>query len=264
MLSFVYLVFIVFTRSAALFKVTVPTEHVVAVHGIPTVLGCVFTRSTEPDIESLVVTWQRTEDSRVVHSFYYGRDQLERQSSDYHNRTGLFASELANGNASLMIRMVSPEDVGKYLCTVSSAKGTDKAQLQLDYGAFYSEPRLSIAVNNTSVTLQYETEGFPEPEVRWLGEMGQNLSHRTELTPLMNRSGLFSLRSRFEGPAPQLNVTFILTNHLLKQVLKRPVYYDNGGDIAHNGSNGIIITLSLVCVALSLIILFVCYHRKKH
>ncbi|KAK7140425.1 hypothetical protein R3I94_012896 [Phoxinus phoxinus] len=123
----------------------------------------------------MVLTWQR--DSRVVHSFYYQQDQLDRQSPEYHNRTSLFISELGKGNATLRIHSVGPKDVGQYPCLVSNAKGTGKAQIELDYGALYSEPRFNIHVNSTTVTVQFETEGFPKPEVIWLNEDGQNLNY---------------------------------------------------------------------------------------
>lgn len=111
-----------------------PAGRIVAVRGQPAILGCEFTPDSTSDLSPLVVTWQRVEDSRVVHSFYYKRDQLELQSPHYHNRTSLFVSELLKGNATLRIEPVWPEDVGDYLCTVSNNKGTDKAQVQLQYG----------------------------------------------------------------------------------------------------------------------------------
>lgn len=114
----------------ASFRVNVPDRFLVAIRGHPAVLGCEFT--PDPDLSSLVLTWQR--DSRVVHSFYYQQDQLDRQSPEYHNRTSLFISELGKGNATLRINSVGPKDVGQYLCLVSNAKGTGKAQIELDYG----------------------------------------------------------------------------------------------------------------------------------
>ncbi len=116
----------------ASFEVTVPKKHLLAIRGRPAVLGCEFT--PDPDLSSLVVTWQRQEDARVVHSFYYQQDQLDRQSLKYHNRTSLYISELRKGNASLRISAVRPKDAGWYLCVVSNAKGTGRALMQVTYG----------------------------------------------------------------------------------------------------------------------------------
>ncbi|KAG9355631.1 hypothetical protein JZ751_000469 [Albula glossodonta] len=61
--------------------------------------------SQESGLEGLVVTWEKVEDSQVVHSLY-GKDQLERQSPDYSNHTWVFHSELERGNASLRLSPV--------------------------------------------------------------------------------------------------------------------------------------------------------------
>uniref|UniRef100_A0A4W4HJE1 Ig-like domain-containing protein n=1 Tax=Electrophorus electricus TaxID=8005 RepID=A0A4W4HJE1_ELEEL len=182
------------------FKVSTPSSDLIAIRGQPTVLGCEFTSEPDPSLSSLVVTWQRPEDSQVVHSFYYGQDQLERQSLNYRNRTALFVSELKRGNASLRIEGVRSKDTGMYLCLVSNMKGTGRAQVRLVYGAFYTEPRLSISASPHGVTVQYESEGFPKPEVQWVGAEDQNLSHHTELTNDSDMAGgLYHLKSIYEA-----------------------------------------------------------------
>lgn len=113
------------------FSVRVPPGPVVVARGATALLSCEF----EPDlnIPQLVINWQRQEDARVVHSFYYQMDQLDRQDSDYKGRTTLNHSEIAKGNASLSIANFGLKDAGKYLCTVSNTKGTGKGELQLVY-----------------------------------------------------------------------------------------------------------------------------------
>uniref|UniRef100_A0A671KY64 Ig-like domain-containing protein n=1 Tax=Sinocyclocheilus anshuiensis TaxID=1608454 RepID=A0A671KY64_9TELE len=191
----------------------------VAIRGRPAVLGCEFT--PDSDLSSLVVTWQRQEDSQVIHSFYYQQDNLDRQSPEYHNRTSLYISELGKGNASLRINPVGPKDAGWYLCQVSNAKGTGKALIELDYGgvSLYSEPRLNIHVNSTTVTVQFETEGFPKPEVIWLGENNQNLSYHLEIYN-QTEDGLYYIKSSYEAQKPVVIVTFTPKNHLLNQNLQ--------------------------------------------
>ncbi|KAL6487946.1 hypothetical protein MHYP_G00045720 [Metynnis hypsauchen] len=213
-------------------KVTVPEGHLTAVRGRPTILGCEFTPEPGFDLASLVITWQRQEDIRVVHSYYYQQDQLDRQSTEYHNRTSLFHSELSKGNASLRIVDVGPRDVGRYQCTVSTSGGTDKAEIQLDYGVFYTEPRLSISFSAKKVSVQYEAEGFPKPDVSWLGEQGQNLSHHTEVLEAVDGDiGLYHLKSSYEADTLALNITFVLKNELLHQDLQRLVSFSYAGEI---------------------------------
>ncbi|XP_042593202.1 CD276 antigen-like isoform X2 [Cyprinus carpio] len=207
--------------NVASFKVTVPERYLLAIRGHPAVLGCEFT--PDPDLSNLVVTWQRQEDARVVHSFYYQQDKLDRQSPEYHNRTSLYISELGKGNASLRMHPVGLKDAGQYLCQVSNAKGAGNALIELDYGALYSEPRFNIHVNSTAVAVQFETEGFPKPEVIWVGEHNQNLSSHLEIQD-QTEDGLFYIKSSYEVQKSLVNVTLILKNQLLNQNLERLVF----------------------------------------
>ncbi|KAF5902601.1 antigen like protein, partial [Clarias magur] len=213
---------------ADVLKVTVPSDRLAAARGHAVVLGCAFSPDfgSNPDISSLVMTWQRQEDNRVVHSFYYEQDQLAFQDSAYENRTSLFVTELSKGNASVRIENVGVKDAGRYLCTVSTSRGTDKATLQLDYGAFYTEPRLTINVNSSDIMVQYETEGFPAPQLTWKGENGKNLSSniQTSIQPIEEK-GLYYIKSSYTAPKTALNFTFILENQLLHQYLHRPVSF---------------------------------------
>lgn len=92
------------------------------------------------------------------------------------------------------------------------------------FSAFYSEPRLSIHVNSTSVMLQFEMEGFPKPEVIWVDEHNQSLSHHLELLH-HTEDGLYLVKSSYEAQTPAVNVTFILKNLLLNQKLQKSVIY---------------------------------------
>ncbi|XP_077092737.1 V-set domain-containing T-cell activation inhibitor 1-like isoform X2 [Siphateles boraxobius] len=225
----------------ASFEVTVTDKHLLAIRGGSAVLGCEFT--PDPDLSNLVVTWQRSEDSQVVHSFYYQQDQLDRQSPEFHNRTSFFISELHKGNASLRIAEVRPKDAGLYLCIVSNAKGTGKALMKVTYG------------------VQFETEGFPEPEVIWLDEHGQNLSYHLELHD-ETEDGLYLVKSSYEAQKPAVNVTFTLKNHLLNQNLQRPVLLSYDKDTTANQGT-IALVLSSVCFFLVIAIIWFVRRRNK-
>ncbi|XP_076831474.1 CD276 antigen isoform X2 [Brachyhypopomus gauderio] len=249
--------------SAVTYRVTVPQEVVIAVRGRAVLLGCEFTPDPEvaPDFPSLVVTWQRTENSQVVHSFYYGRDQLDRQAATYQNRTTLFTSELVRGNASLLLWEVGLEDTGGYLCVVSTKGGTDRAELKLQYAAFYTEPRLSINVHSTNVTMRYEAEGFPEPDVRWVGEGGDDLQHHEEISS--RELGLFHLMSSYIADGHSVNVTFILENQLLNQDLRRPVNFNFSYTGASCDEVSALTAVAVICPLLCIAVLVVWWYCKK-
>ncbi|XP_067277264.1 V-set domain-containing T-cell activation inhibitor 1-like isoform X1 [Pseudorasbora parva] len=252
-----FLLCLLWIIGAVSFRVNVPDRGLVAIRGCPAVLVCEFT--PDPDLSSLVVTWQRG--SRVVHSFYYQQDQLDRQSPEYHNRTSLFISELGKGKASLRINSVGPKDVGQYLCHVSSAKGTGKAQIELKYGALYSEPRLNIHVNSSTVTVQFETDGFPKPEVIWLGEHGQNLSYHLELHD-QTEDGLYFVKSSYKAQKPVGNVTFTLKNPLLNQNLQRPVTFSYVSNEAGDRSWKMVAIISMsISVILLAVLLFLRFRK---
>ncbi|XP_067111960.1 CD276 antigen-like isoform X1 [Osmerus mordax] len=208
------------------FQVRTPESTVVGAYGGPVVLGCVFP-SMEPGLPvdpGLVVTWQTQGDSRVLHSYYHGTDQLDRQSREYHNRTRLYHSELRVGNASLMLERVRLEDEGRYICSISTKDGVGRAEVQLTYAAFYNEPCLTIQAHPNSVTFVYESKGYPEPQVQWTDPLGHSLDFKTTVSS--RQPGLLSLRTQLvvqQGGA--VNYTFSLGNPLLKQVIRRPVAY---------------------------------------
>lgn len=90
--------------------------------------------------------------------------------------------------------------------------------------AFYSEPRLSILLKSTNVTVQYEMEGYPRPEVMWLGSEGQNL---TEVSSESD-GGLYYLKSSYITQSPVFNVTFTLKTPAAHQELQRHVNLSYG------------------------------------
>ncbi|KAI1895121.1 hypothetical protein AGOR_G00103030 [Albula goreensis] len=249
------------------FMVTVPERQVLALRGQPVVLGCSYTPDPSGNLDGLVVTWQRVGDSTVLHSFYYGQDQLEQQSPKYRNRTTLFLSQLGAGNASLRLDQVTPQDSGRYLCYVSSLKGTSRAELQLEYAAFYAEPRLSIVVLSSSISFQFESEGYPAAEVQWTDASGQNLSHDQEVTYDTREDGLLLLRTRLtmKDPAPVANLSFSLRNSVLAQALERPVSFSLARDAVTSSGNLMAIPLILCGSLLLLCVLAFVYwrHRKS-
>ncbi|XP_031642951.1 CD276 antigen-like isoform X3 [Oncorhynchus kisutch] len=101
----------------------------VAAPGSDFTLNCSFPSSKNLNLNQLVINWQRGEE--VVHSYYHGRDQLERQSVVYKGRTHLFEDQLTVGNASLRLSGVQPSDQGQYTCDVTDEQGGTLEKLQL-------------------------------------------------------------------------------------------------------------------------------------
>ncbi|KAG7466018.1 hypothetical protein MATL_G00160380 [Megalops atlanticus] len=245
--SMFFLVSVCFFVITDAFEVIAPESEGIAARGLPVVLGCRYTPNPDGSLEGLIVTWQRVDDSQVVHSFYYGQDQLERQSPGYRNRTALYPSELGSGNASLRLEKVRPRDSGGYQCSVSSLKGTGRATVNLMYAAFYTEPVLSVTLQSTGVHVQYESKGYPEPEVQWVDSVGQNLTHHLEVVPQPGEEGLLLLRTHvlLEDSCPAVNFTFSLKNRVLDQELAQPMSFSCAG---HGSSTRETIFLVLIFI----------------
>ena len=77
------------------------------------------------NLNNVIVNWQRGE-SEVVHSYYHGRHQLERQIVVYKGRTHLFEDQLTVGKASLRLSGVQLSDQGPYTCDVTDEQGSTK------------------------------------------------------------------------------------------------------------------------------------------
>ncbi|XP_063040648.1 CD276 antigen-like isoform X2 [Engraulis encrasicolus] len=243
---------LLFFTFVAPYKVQVPSEPLMGVRGTYAVLTCSFPPVAQPGIPpGLLVTWQRVEDSRVVHSFYYDKDQLSRQSNDYKHRTALYVSELWTGNASLKITDVRAQDAGRYLCTVSDDRGTDKAEVRLEYAAFYTEPQLSIEVGLHNTSVQFETQGFPKAEIQWLGPQDQELQHVANFTE--NGDGLFHLSTSYvlREHGANASLTLRLSNPPLHQVLMRHVSISKGQ--VPTSTRGDSVALTCTCVILSIV-----------
>ncbi|XP_035286557.1 CD276 antigen-like isoform X2 [Anguilla anguilla] len=244
--------------SLAAFEVSVPQQRVLAVRGRPVVLGCSYAPSLGNSLEDLVVTWQTAEDNLVLHSFYFGRDQLDKQNARYQNRTSMFRPLLGAGNASLRLDRVGPQDSGRYLCSVDSLLGNGKAEVQLEYAAFYTEPRLNIQVHPSNISLQYQSEGYPAPQVQWADSTGRNLTAREELSG-PGEDGLLSLRTSvtLKDPGPGVNLSFTLRNAALGQVLERSVCLSL--DRAGHCTDCARVTIPLICfLCLLLLLLLLC------
>ncbi|KAG5265638.1 hypothetical protein AALO_G00244690 [Alosa alosa] len=220
------------------FKVTVPSSLVVTL-GEPVVLPCSFSVGNAWQPEGMVITWQRG--LEVVHSFYYNRDQLKRQSPHYAKRTHLYHSEMQKGNASLMLENITMDDVGEYVCSVSSQLGSEKKSFPLKVAAPYSEPVLQFSVRSGSVKLLLTAGGgFPAPTLHWLRDH-EDLTNSTETDVTQDTlSGLYTVSSSLtlKGNS-NATLTFILKNEDLVQEIRRNIsLLSEYEEDTSNGSHG--------------------------
>ncbi|XP_043936240.1 CD276 antigen-like isoform X2 [Protopterus annectens] len=181
------------------------------------------------DFQKLVVTWQRKlkGSDLVVHSYYYGRNQLERQHVSYLNRTQLFLEKLHLGNASLKLKRIQLDDAGEYICSVNTDTESFYSTVELHVGATYEEPHLMVGMFTCGKEMHivYQTGGgYPEAEVEWLMDTGKNITELSNTTYSKNSYGLYDVTSKLRWAAVSaINCTFIMTNKMLNQTIVRSV-----------------------------------------
>ncbi|XP_039596117.1 CD276 antigen-like [Polypterus senegalus] len=219
------------------FTVTIPKSLQVAELGQDVVMACSFTMNGDLDIKNIIITWQRGEE--VVHSFYYGQDQLHTQSRSYTSRTSLYVSNIIKGNASLMLKSVSAVDRGDYTCSVSTSIGSQKKTFLLVIAAFYTEPVMQIKVLPQTVAFSFYSEGYPNSTIQWLSEDGLDMTNLTDSSYTEKDNGLLSVKSTLMTKR-NLNTsfTFILQNCVLEQKIIRTfsLISDNAPSKDYDGS----------------------------
>ncbi|KAJ7989038.1 hypothetical protein DPEC_G00315400 [Dallia pectoralis] len=219
------------TCFTAEFEISVPREPPVAILGQHVILDCSFPVGKAWDLDRTVITWQRG--LEVIHSFYYGRDQLDRQSPHYDKRTSLYHSEIERGNASLRLERTNLGDSGDYTCFVSTMLGTQKKTFQLKVAAFYPEPRQNFTVSPSSLELLLTSQGgYPQPSVQWLDDRGDDVTSDIVTNISVDTLGLYSVFSTLTiQKPPNTTFTFVLKNKDLGQEIRREInlHFDKTG-----------------------------------
>ncbi|XP_067863098.1 CD276 antigen-like [Heptranchias perlo] len=210
-------------RYSDAFDITVPKTTLIGIHSQSIVLGCSFTINGGSSLEHIVITWQRTESNEVVHSYYYGKDQLSQQSEQYSGRTSLFPEEFKHGNVSLKLEGVRAEDAGQYMCFVSNTMGNAKKTILLRFAAYYKEPQLLVKLQPPSMTFILESQGYPEASVLWYCAEYKNVPLKPNISFAKSEDGLYSLQSILEVDNAKTYCNHIveIQNYLVNQTITR-------------------------------------------
>ncbi|XP_078093322.1 programmed cell death 1 ligand 1-like [Mustelus asterias] len=203
------------------FRVQTMKGQLIAIINQTILLECRF-NITEDSMKDIVITWQRVETNEVVHSYYYGKDQLGEQNHQFSGRTSLFPEEFKNGNASLSLADVKPKDMGKYQCYVSNTAENYRRIISVTPAAFYNEPLLSIKQELSSIILTFESRGYPEADISWYNGDSLDVSFVSNCS-YQATDGLCTIQSSMEvnvtGKRP--TYTFVLRNAAVNQTISR-------------------------------------------
>uniref|UniRef100_A0A674J0T1 Ig-like domain-containing protein n=1 Tax=Terrapene triunguis TaxID=2587831 RepID=A0A674J0T1_9SAUR len=185
-----------FGRGLALQLHETSAPDVVAQFGGDVTLSCLFPSPPGMNLQRLTLTWQKERAGAgdlVVHSYYYGKEQLERQDEAYRNRTQLDPEGLAQGNASLTLRGVRIQDEGVYLCHITSEQGKISERRQVKVMGKQASPGECEVSVSSQVTLTCCAEGgYPEASVLWLDGAGNNVTAESDTRLQRDPSGLYN------------------------------------------------------------------------
>ncbi|XP_078091874.1 NACHT, LRR and PYD domains-containing protein 5-like [Mustelus asterias] len=115
------------------------SSRVNGVSGKDILLPCTFPIALNFRLKDLVITWQRTLSSIVVHSFYSVKNHPEYQDSAFRGRTELFPQEFHIGNATLRLKGATMSDQGNYTCFVIQQDGNGYLENVVEL-ELYDEP----------------------------------------------------------------------------------------------------------------------------
>ncbi|XP_016394596.1 uncharacterized protein LOC107728835 isoform X2 [Sinocyclocheilus rhinocerous] len=151
---------------------------------------CVLPCSFKPT-GAVVIHWYKQQ--IPVHSYYYNKDQYGLQNKHFSGRTNLFNSQIAQGNASLVLRKVKVQDQGRYKCYTSTRKGNQETFVNLGVKALIQFVKIEM-VEERVICLSQNI--YPAPEVTWATDPptdSRSLQNFTRKTS--DSKGLFTIES---------------------------------------------------------------------
>nr|XP_033772398.1 butyrophilin subfamily 1 member A1-like [Geotrypetes seraphini] len=182
------------TDSVDKFSVVGPDQPLTAIVGEDAVLPChLFPAVSARDME---VRWFRSQFHHVVHLYQNGKDENDKQLLDYQDRTEFIKEDIGRGSVALRIHRLRVSDQGQYRCFFDNKTAYEEAVLELRVAGLGSIPYLHMEGHQYGgIRMLCSSSGwYPEPEVIWQEESGQNLSSVSEQTRVA-KDGLYSVHS---------------------------------------------------------------------
>uniref|UniRef100_A0A8C9PQY2 ICOS ligand n=1 Tax=Spermophilus dauricus TaxID=99837 RepID=A0A8C9PQY2_SPEDA len=208
----------------------IEAEEVRALVGSDVKLSCVYPGTDRFDLDDLFVYWQVSESNAVVTYYLPENSSTGLEDSHYKNRAHLSLDSMQQGDFSLHLRNVTPQDEQKFKCLVfrkSLELGRIlEAVVTLHVAANYSMPVVSTpsrpsAEQELTFTC-VSTDGYPRPSVYWINKTDNSQLDKAlhNDTVSLNQRGLYDVVSVLRIPwAPSVNVGCCIENALLHQNL---------------------------------------------
>ncbi|XP_038625485.1 butyrophilin subfamily 1 member A1-like [Tachyglossus aculeatus] len=218
----------VFPWSSALspgeFKVMGPTEPILAWVGEEAQFSCQLTPLV--DAKDMLVKWYRGDSTRLVHVYHEGRTLNDEVMPEYQNRTKMEERALSDGILLLTVNNVRPSDQGDYTCSVDGSTNQKGFTIRLNVAAMGSDPQISVEGHvDGRILLECKSEGwYPEPEVQWKDNAGNNLLSSSESTDQGEDKLFWKKASLLITEKDERNLSCLFWNPILGQKLDSKIH----------------------------------------
>ncbi|XP_023571637.1 ICOS ligand [Octodon degus] len=209
--------------------------------GSDCLLSCVYPERLYFNPLDVYVYWQISE-STVVAYHIPQNNSSGQVDIHYRARAHLSRQSMEQGNFSLHLRNVTPQDAQKFTCLVfkkSSNMGQIlKAVVTLRVAANFSLPVVNSSGDPQDQALTFtcmSTDGYPRPNVYWINKTDNSVLDRAlhNDTVSLNAQGLYNVVSVLRLPwVPGASVGCCIENVLLQQNLtgSGPAEHSTGGN----------------------------------
>lgn len=206
-------------------------KEVRAMVGSDVELSCIHTEEKSFDLSELYVYWQITDTSSKPETVTYylpGNGSVGHHNNRYKDRAQMSLDSMQQGNFSLHLYNITPQDEQKYYCLVFR-KFTEQilnVEVMLHVAANYSMPVVSAptaAPQDEELTFTCTSkDGYPRPNVYWINRTDNSLLDEAlqNSTVSLNARGLYDVVSVLRiRRTPHVNVGCCIENVLLHQNL---------------------------------------------
>uniref|UniRef100_A0A667G9E5 Butyrophilin subfamily 1 member A1 n=1 Tax=Lynx canadensis TaxID=61383 RepID=A0A667G9E5_LYNCA len=176
------------------FLVISPSEPIVAMLGMDTVLPCHV--SPAMSAENMELRWFRSEFSEAVYVYQDGMEQVGEQLVDFKGRAELVKDYITEGRVSVRIYSLRISDSGIYKCFFKKGSEFQEATLELKVIGLGSGPHVfMVGPEGTGIRLTCTGKRwFPQPEVQWKDAMGEKIPSLSEVET-QDDDGLFQIEA---------------------------------------------------------------------
>ncbi|XP_026303228.1 ICOS ligand isoform X1 [Piliocolobus tephrosceles] len=204
-------------------------KEVRAMVGSDVELSCACPEGSHFDLNDIYVYWQTSESKTVVTYHIPQNSSLDNVDSHYRNRALMSPAGMRQGDFSLRLFNVTPQDEQKFHCLVlSQSLGFQEVLsvvVTLHVAANFSVPVVSTPHSPSQDELTFtctSINGYPRPNVYWINKTDNSLLDQAlqNDTVFLNTRGLYDVVSVLRiARTPSVNIGCCIENVLLRQNL---------------------------------------------